>query len=1529
MTLLLTLGLSLGSAAVLAAPASAAPADVVQVGSASAAVNRVNHRVTVPGNVQSGDVLVLFFTSNRNTTVTGPSGWDALETVNGNKVRGRAWTRIASASDSGSQVTVNTAARSKSAMALGAYRSSAGQGSVSVSDVTLLNSGSQSGTQHTAPSVPVTENSWVINAWSVKSGNDQSWTLPAQVTERETAESGGNGRISMVMGDSGGPIAAGNAPSRTASSSANTARSISYSVAIAPGDDGGGGGGGGGGPVNGAPEAAFTSSCDELSCSFDATGSSDPDNDPLTYAWDFGDGESGSGATPSHDYSADDTYTVTLTVDDGTDDDIAADDVVVAETPPPPDPGQQPVPGHTQLPPDVARTDMPFIDSGEISDLEVIGDTAYVVGSFSSIRNQRPGNTTTYNQRRVAAFDLETGLVDTSFRPTFDRSVEEIEASPDGSRLYAVGRFNNVNGITKRKIVALNPNNGSVITGFTANANSAATAVDVSDNTVYVGGNFWKVSGQNRAGLVALDAQTGAVHPGFVNDLSGGIGINGMLTVHALKLTHDGSKLMVVHTGRKIAGQDRYGVGFIDTATEQLLPWRSRLWEDNLSKVGGIQRIYAGDIAPDDSYFVVTSGSGGDSPPINDTAIAMPVAGADRVEPLWVSRVFDSVYSVAISETAVFIGGHMRWGEDPSSKDPWPGLDDQGYGTGQGLSGYGLGDEVVRRDQIQAIDPVEGKVLQWDPGSNAFEGNKAMLATPHGVITGGDAMSQGDSRVGRIAVYDFDQLPGPQAVDTTIDNPVKGRVFPVGQEVTLSGTARANAGLDRVQVEIKDRGSQQWLQDDLTSWGPANTIATTLANPGAGTSDWSLDVTFDGSRELRIWAKAFANGGGEDSSKADNKFETFNIGDIPPTATIDAPSGTVPTLTFDVQGRAFDDHGVNWITYRIKDTETGQALQGDGTVGGGTYTWRIEPDVVGATETTWSTEVTVPYEGDWKMMVRPIDTAGQSALDERVRTWKVDSSAEAPTVTIEEPVSMVPPTAAAPVQLTPGSPLTFSGTASDDERLQGVEIAIRNRTTRENMAADGAYGVEQRWAWHRITPANMNTASYNWSFTTPFDLSPGDYDFYVRAIDNEDLSTSSTYQGRLRLEVWIEGDEPPNAVLTGPDPAGDYQELHLDPVGTATDDNGVDEVLLTFYERDSRRYLQPDGSLSAAFATRTAQLSDPGATSTDWSYSTDLPSQGEWEVTAYAYDTQGQQDPSQSGASSRYRIYPGDQPPEISSGLLSPNNGETFTDGRIVTSGRVVDDNAIDELEVAVVDLNGNYMRSSGSFSPGESWRSAFLTSPGSPGSNFAYTSPVVPEGIYTLRLRGVDTHGFESEIVDINVSVEHPPNDPPEAAFTYSCDENVCTFDARDSSDENTSTLVYSWDFGNGGSSGPVRTRTYTSAGDYTVVLTATDEFGLSDTAEQVVTITTPPDNQAPVAVISTPSCSGLTCNFTSVESFDPDDGDSLSREWQWDDGSGPSTSTSPSHTFPTGGTYTVQLRITDGWGASDVVTRSVTVSE
>ena len=69
-------------------------------------------------------------------------------------------------------------------------------------------------------------------------------------------------------------------------------------------------------PPTAAPGGPHTTVRNEP-VNFDGSGSSDPDGDPLTYAWDFGDGTTGTGIAPSHAYQALGTFVVTLVVHDG------------------------------------------------------------------------------------------------------------------------------------------------------------------------------------------------------------------------------------------------------------------------------------------------------------------------------------------------------------------------------------------------------------------------------------------------------------------------------------------------------------------------------------------------------------------------------------------------------------------------------------------------------------------------------------------------------------------------------------------------------------------------------------------------------------------------------------------------------------------------------------------------------------------------------------------------------------------------------------------------------------------------------------------------------------------------------------------------------------------------------------------------------------------------------------------------------------------------------------------------------------
>jgi PKD repeat protein len=821
---------------------------------------------------------------------------------------------------------------------------------------------------------------------------------------------------------------------------------------------------------------------------------------------------------------------------------------------------------------------------------------------------------------------------------------------------------------------------------------------------------------------------------------------------------------------------------------------------------------------------VVGSGSGGDRPPINDTAIAFPVAGNDDVQPLWVSRHFDSVYSVAVTERAVYVGGHFGFQESPTAPDPWPGLDDVGYGTGQGLAGYGLGDAVVRRDHIGALDPADGKALEWNPGSNSFEGNKAMEATARGLFVGGDGMYQGGKNTGRVAFYDFNSNPASSPIDTTVVNPIEGRVVASGVQFVIDGRATAPGRVLRVQVEIQDRNTKQYLQDDPVSWGGVNNVYASLATADATSTAWSLPVTVTGNRELQIMAKTFAVTGGSDATKAVKKIESFSVDDQTPTTGISGPSGSVLTsTTFIATGTASDDNGVNALTYWFRNASN-QYLQEDGSVASSFNTFRGMPDVVGATSATWQYEVTLPHEGEWRMSATAIDSSGQSDLRGATRDWLITSTGVAPTVAINAPAPMTPPTAAPAHAVAPGGTLTFSGTANDEDNLANVEITLRNNTTREQLASDGAWGANVIQGWYRVSPSNLPGASYNWTYTTPFTLNPGSYSFSVRATDDIGLTTSSTNQGRLTISAQVPGDAFPDGRLSFTGTDASIEVLHLDLAGTATDDRGVESVRVALEDQDTGRYVQPNGTMAAAFATLNATLAAPGGTS----------------------------------------------------------------------------------------------MGSSGSFGSSQSWRSAFLNSPGTPGSNFSYTTPVIPSGAYTVRVRAIDAYGQVQALPrEVHVTVSAPPgNVAPTASFTVSCTQNVCGFDGRASTDENAPTLTYAWNFGNGRTgSGPVPNHTYTSAGTFTVTLTVRDEYGLTGTTTRTVAITEPAGNVAPTPMINPPACTGLVCNISGVGSADPHPRDTITNRWDFGDTTPTSTASAVSHSFPAAGSYTVTLTVTDGW--------------
>src|SRR5688572_12038525 len=83
---------------------------------------------------------------------------------------------------------------------------------------------------------------------------------------------------------------------------------------------------------------------------------------------------------------------------------------------------------------------------------------------------------------------------------------------------------------------------------------------------------------------------------------------------------------------------------------------------------------------------------------------------------------------------------------------------------------------------------------------------------------------------------------------------------------------------------------------------------------------------------------------------------------------------------------------------------------------------------------------------------------------------------------------------------------------------------------------------------------------------------------------------------------------------------------------------------------------------------------------------------------------------------------------------------------------------------------------------------------------------------------------------------------------------------------------------------------------------------------------------NQAPTAVIGTPSVSSLAVSLSGAGSSDPEGG-ALVYSWNFGDGA-TATGVTTSHTYASAGSYQVRLTVTDPQSASGQSTRTVTVS-
>lgn len=252
----------------------------------------------------------------------------------------------------------------------------------------------------------------------------------------------------------------------------------------------------------------------------------------------------------------------------------------------------------------------------------------------------------------------------------------------------------------------------------------------VSGGRLYIGGTFATVNGVARSALAAVDPVTGVLSNDVNLAFTGPR--TGTVNVDKFDITPDGSRLIAIGNWTYVAGLQRDQIVMVDLTTSPVgvADWATTRYQQQCARVFATYMRDI-DISADGSYFVVGTTGAYRAGSMCDTAGRWETGrtGSGQ-QPTWVNYTGgDTLYSVAITGTAVYVGGHQRW-------------------MNNSFAGDRAAPGAVAREGIAALDPVNGLPLSWDPGRDRGVGVFSLVSTPQGLWIGSDT-----DRIGRFEYH--------------------------------------------------------------------------------------------------------------------------------------------------------------------------------------------------------------------------------------------------------------------------------------------------------------------------------------------------------------------------------------------------------------------------------------------------------------------------------------------------------------------------------------------------------------------------------------------------------------------------------------------------------------------------------------------------------------------------------------------------------------------------------------------------------
>ena len=1049
--------------------------------------------------------------------------------------------------------------------------------------------------------------------------------------------------------------------------------------------------------------------------------------------------------------------------------------------------------GATETP----RTDTLQVTNGEVFDSVVLDNRIIVVGTFTEVRN---AGGPTINQPYIAAYNADTGLFDESFRPDVDAFVNAVDT--DGTNIFIVGQFSNVDGEPHRRIAKINPD-GSVNSQFTASFGSTPNTLAVAHNKVYVGGPFTLVNNQQRTSLAAVDANTGALDTETDFDFSFSNQAGGGVAVLWLEISNDESFMFVSHGARFIDDEIRSGIARFDISPNSttLNNWQTLLYDNELDRLGGIVRARRVAIAPDDSYVVMVT-SGGDRPPAGDTAVRFPTSGGADVQADWVSRHFDTVLGVAINDNAVFIGGHFQFQEAPGSDDPFPGDPFTNFGFGQNQGPLALGDQVVQREQLGALNPNTGKSLAWNPGSDSFIGVQSLTWDDrYGLLVGHDGNRLGGiNNIGRHAIFPRGNTPQPPpppppppedfSCVSTFNNGSATITFEgdLGSSVqairngawaaTVTGTSvtiNANEG-DLIEARLRGPNYANPFEDIActTDGGGDPTPNDGFNCTAVFNNNGTANITFEGdlgsslqARRNDAWAATVtgtsvtinANQGDLIEARLRgpnyaNPFEDIecSTGNATPgggvtqiETIIDTPGvgAVVNAGTVTISGQSEAPGGIRNVRLSLVRRATGEYLNADGT-----YTAEWAPLDINLNTNNemsdWSIDVDLEFVGDYDLLARTFDNNGIRDTPVPRSFIVAGTGSEIPELIVNTPT----------VQ---GDQVTLSGTATDDIGVSSVSFLIQDRDTLEYFREDGSLGEAQRLTTTLSNPGGTETT---WTRTLT-GLPVGEYQITADAFDE------SGQRDRNRTIFTQAGEtEPPEITLTsGADqkqPSGTFSFA-----GTATASAGIENVQVLLRNVVDLSGVGSNGQLTRQ-GTAFILSGTNGGTTRNWTYTSPTLPAGTYDVQFRVLDEIGQLERVTT------QVVVGPNGDDLPTTVFGGTN--RFAQGvdslTIDLSGTAADDNGVAQVTIGVFDLQeSRWLQPDGTYETYPTPFLADLSAPGSASTDWALQFSAPTAGEYQFFVRAVDSAGQADSIRHFGSLRAYPGDAQPEVEVTQPAD--------------------------------------------------------------------------------------------------------------------------------------------------------------